>query len=558
MICKNCGNEIRDDAKFCPHCGRMTDSDPGSGLPQGASPYSTSAYTGPEAPVSGGGKKKGLIIGGVVAAVAVVAVLVVMVSGMFSSAKGQVEKAVSQSLAAYVQAWEALDIPDLTPLTLEQSYSQRFSLRLEGLDTSMAGYDMSALTGLGLRFGSDLNGKDRKLGMELAAFWDEEDIISFQMAADDNELYFSSPELTDGEFYGVNTETLGADLSAYGVEDAENVSFNLFDLVDIVTSSMEKQLEAKESLKEANKALSDTITVKKQGSETLDINGTEQKTTSYRVTIPQEAMEDYADAVIEVMESVDYVELYEEIFRAAGMSETDIRSFLYALESADPYGEMRTELKDFLDELGDVELDVCLFDGYVAAVRWSDTIRGTRFDMLFTLGGGGEYVDDLGLELTVDSEKMTIKSTGDHGSKGGAFTDQTTMRVGTTRLTSDFRYAPGGAGNNLTWTIGVPGSVSVDMEGRMTTAKDSMDLQLENLSLKFLGIEMVTLSMDYYAGPYDGQSVSTGSSKLITELDGLEMMALGVKLQTNAQSWLTRTEELFVTRLPAELLQMLM
>lgn len=558
MICKNCGNEMRDDAKFCPHCGRMSDSGLGSGLPQGAVPYGAASFTGPEAPVSGGGKK-GLIIGiAVVAVVAVIAILAVVMSGLFSSDKEKVEKAAAKSAAACAQAWKNLGMPDLNQLSLDQSVSQRMSLRLEGLDTSMAGYDLSALAGLGLRFSSGLSGKDRRLGMELAASWDGEDIISVRLAAEDNKLYFASPELTDDEFYGVNTETLGDDLTAFGVEDMEGVSFNIFDLVDIAAASVERQQEAQKSLKEANKALWEAATVKKQGAETLDINGTEQKTISYQVIIPREAMEDYADALIAVVESVDYVELYEEIFRAAGMSEEDIDYLLDSLESADPYGELADELDDFLEELGDVELDVCLFDGYVAAVRWAGIVYGSEIQVLLTLGGGAEYVDDLGMVVDVDGVKVTMASTGNHGGKSGVFTDKTTLRAGTTRLTSDFRYEPKGSGNNFTWSIGVPGAGSMDMEGSLTTTKDSLDLRLENMSIKVLGIEMVTLSMDCYAGPYDGQSVTAGSPKLIGELDGFEMMALVVKLQTNAQSWLTRTEELFVSRLPAELLQMMM
>ena len=86
MICGNCGNEIRDDAKFCPHCGQMSGPDMAGGLPQGTASYSPSGYTGPEAPVPGGGKK-GLIIGGVVAAIAVIAILAVVVSGMLAPAR---------------------------------------------------------------------------------------------------------------------------------------------------------------------------------------------------------------------------------------------------------------------------------------------------------------------------------------------------------------------------------------------------------------------------------------------------------------------------------------
>ena len=92
MTCRYCGNELRDDAKFCPHCGAVS----------GTAPMAP-VYDSPKAP-SGGKGKKGLLIGGAVAAVAVIALLTVVVSGMLSNAKGQVEKALSKTAAAYAAA----------------------------------------------------------------------------------------------------------------------------------------------------------------------------------------------------------------------------------------------------------------------------------------------------------------------------------------------------------------------------------------------------------------------------------------------------------------------
>ncbi len=67
---------------------------------------------------------------------------------------------------------------------------------------------------LGVRFSSDLDRKDRKMGFALGAFWGDEDIVSLEVLADDNKMYFSSPQFTGGTAYGVNTETLGADMKA--------------------------------------------------------------------------------------------------------------------------------------------------------------------------------------------------------------------------------------------------------------------------------------------------------------------------------------------------------
>ena len=89
MICRNCGNEMREDARFCPHCGAVNGEIPGA-----------APYAGPEAPVGGGKKKKtGLIIGIAAAVVVVAAVIVVMMSGLFSNPKTQVEAAFVKSAA---------------------------------------------------------------------------------------------------------------------------------------------------------------------------------------------------------------------------------------------------------------------------------------------------------------------------------------------------------------------------------------------------------------------------------------------------------------------------
>ena len=104
MICRNCGNEIRDDVRFCPHCGALNSPDQSSALPQGAASYSAPAWEGPE---GGGGKKKiGLVIGIAVAAVVAIALLAIVLRGLFSNPKKQVEAAFAKSAAAYLAAEE--------------------------------------------------------------------------------------------------------------------------------------------------------------------------------------------------------------------------------------------------------------------------------------------------------------------------------------------------------------------------------------------------------------------------------------------------------------------
>lgn len=557
MICRQCGNEMRDDARFCPHCGALNSSDTGSSLEGGG--YRAPSYTGPEAPVTGGGKKKGLIIGGVVAAVAVIAILAVVLSGLFSSHKGAVEKAMAKSLAAYAQAEEALGLPDLSRLGQEQFYSQGFSLVLNSVNSSLVGYDTSALSGLGLRMSADLSGKDRYLGFELSAFWDDEDLINFYMTADDDELYFSSPQITGETLYGVNTETLGADIArTTGDSSMEDVSFNIFELVDMVMEAVDPEA-AEQAVKEANKALWNEAEVKKVGGKTLSVNGTEQKTTAYQVTFPRKAMEDYVDALAEVMSAMNYYDLYEELFRSMGMPREELEDFLSQLEDMDVYGELADDLKAALKRLGDLELNVCLYGGYVAAVGWEGRIDGSDVEILLTLGGGEAYVDDLGLELEVDGTAVTVRSEGDHGCKNGSFTDKTTMRVGALKMTSEMSYDPREKGDNFSWELSIPGAGSVDMNGSLTVPnQDSVSLNLEDISMKLMGMEVCSLGLEYYAGPFQGNAAADKKAEIITAMSAEELMRMTLDTQQRALAWANEMERLFASRLPEELLWAIM
>ena len=550
MTCKFCGNEIQDGAVFCPHCGAAS----GAPSPQWSS--GSSGYAGPEAPVPGSGRKKGLLIGGTVALVAVIAAAAVAVSGVFSSPRKGLEKAVDKSLAAYARAEEAMGMSGADRLVRDRAYSQRVSLTLNQITDQFTAYDLSALEGLGFRMDTGLNWADRALDFELAAFWDSEDIISLLLSARDSELYFASPQLTDRTYYGVNTETLGTDLTGLGVEDVENVSFNLFDLIDAAVPA--GQPEAMErQLREACGALWEASRVEKAGSETVLVNQNQLKARAYQVIIPQAAVEDFADALAQAMTSVDYWSLYEQMLQAAGVPREEIGEIMGQLGDADPYGQLSSQLKRAAAAVGEVRLMVYVSGGYVCAVRYDSRIQGTGVRVELQLGGGEEYVDNLRLEAEIDGQLVTVDSAGDHGGKSGVFTDNTVIRGPFPAVTSDFRYEPGGDGNNLSWSIDLAASGSLDMEGSLTAGGDWVDLRLDSMSFRLLGMDIFSLGLDYHLGPYQPPT-PPNSSKLIGEMDGFELMGLMVNVQSSAQRWLNQTQQLFLDRLPPELLDELL
>lgn len=562
MICRNCGNEMREDARFCPHCGAMNAPAPEGGLPQGAPSYSSAApaWEGPE----GGGKKKktGLFIGVGVAVVAVIALVAVFAGGLFSNPKKQVEAAFVKSAAAYVQAEKALNLPDTAQWQREQNISQYLTLALKDINSGLIGYDMSALSGLEVLLSASYNGGDRYAAFDLTANWAEEELLSLSMTASDPYLWFNSPQLTGNTHYGVNTETLGADLTAMTGDDSmKDVSFNLFDLVDTVLERVDQE-KLEQDITAANKTLWEEAQVKKTGAKTLDLNGAETKTTAFRVTFPQEALEGYADALVEVMSAMSYYDLYEELYRSMGMPQDQIDEIMDALEELDPYGALADNFDDAIAEIGDLELEVCLSGGYVSALLYEGEIDGTDLALALYLGGGEEYVDDLSLELEVDGVKLTVKSTGDHGGRSGVFTDKTTIKgslLGLTSLNSDLRYEPHRYdpqkfNDNFSWELSIPGAGSLEMAGALDISEVRFDLDLDDVTLKVMGADVCTLSLSYLV---EHRAVHGGvppTFQSLTRMDPMELMTAALEVQQNAEAWMGEMEELFTSRLPAELL----
>ena len=597
MFCVQCGKEISSVAKFCPHCGAViaasapnpgpapnagftpnqgfapNQSAPNQGFapnqaptPEnaaGTGPYTYSYGASPSYSAGMGGSapsspptppedtekrgKKGLFIGGAVAAVAVVAAVVFMfVSGVFSSPKGRVEAAFAKTMAAYSNARQAMGLSDVLELAQSRSVSQDFSMEINRINSDLVGYDLSSLQGLGLRFSSGCDWKTRYLGAELAAFWGDNELCSFLMAVDDNILSFASPQFTGGESYGLDTETLGADLVRLGAEDdsidISRIGFNLFELAEETVPSQQPE-GMEQQLKDAAKKLADAVEVEKAGKKTVEVNGNSVNAAAYLVVVPERAMEDYVDALANAMSLADSQEQSRKLLQGIGLDEDTIGDILPDMSGMDPYGEVFDALKLALREIGDLELDVYLDDGYVCAVEYSKEQNGSRLELGVYLGGGDNYVDDFSLTLSIDGDELLVESTGDHGGKDGVFTDATTFRArsgGSTlfRLSSNFSYEPKAAADNFEWRFNANNMASVKMAGQLTAGKDSFSLHLDDVSLTTAGMEICSLSMDYDLSPYrKGAEVSLSGPTLLGDMDLDDLMNMCYDIEYYAQEW---------------------
>lgn len=568
MLCLQCGKEIGDGAKFCPHCGAAAAASapnpaatPESGAGTGPYTYaygssaSSSAGMGsapasPPSPPEDTGKrgKKGFIIGGAVAAVAVVAAVVfLLASGVFSSPKGQVEKAIAKSLSAYASAGEKIDLPDMAELMQDKSVSQSFSMELTGINSELVGYDLSSLQGLGVRLSGGYDQKGRRADSELAAFWADREIASLVMAVDDNVLSFASPQFTGGEAYGLDTETLGADLARLGVEDEDidvsQISFNLFDLAE-QTAPSQQSGEMERKLVEAAARLGGAIEVEKTGKKTIEVNGTSVNAAAYLVAIPEEAMEEYVDALSDAMAQMDSQEQSRKLLRGIGLDEDTINSIMPDVTGVDVYGEIFAAWKEMLRAMGDLELEVYLDGGYVCAVEYSKEQNGSGLELGLYLGGGDSYVDDISFRAAgMDGEEVLIESTGNHSGKGGEFTDETTFRMrsgGSTvfRVSSNLSYRPDGGADNFEWRLNMNNAASLKMAGRLSTGKRSMVFQLDDVTLTAAGMEICSLSVDYEVGPYrNGAGASLAGPTLLGGMELDELEELYYEIEYYAQEW---------------------
>lgn len=553
MLCQRCGKEIGDGARFCPFCGAVGGAGTPVQPPAGAGPVFGGSAPIPGAPApkaSGGKNRKNLFIigGAVAAALAAVALIIAVVMGAFRSPKEQVSYALAQSFMAYRSAAGQLGLPDLGALSKERSVSQSLRLTLGSVNGELVGgEDLSALKGFGLRLDTDYSQGDRKLDCDLALLAGDEDLLSLQLLLDNNNLYLASEELTKGDAYGLDTETLGADLYRLAREDGgqpdaalKEVGFNVFDLVDTLAAE-EQRAEMGQEVKEAAKELAGEITVEKNGEKTIQVNGRNVKAAAYRVEIPGDALEDWADRMEDAFRLLDTEDTLESVLEGMGLPASAINEILSGMGEAGLYGYqgLAETLKRAAEALGDVELDVYLSGGYVAAVEYADRIDGDEVELGLYLGGGEEYVDGLSLELVLDRVKITLESSGDHGAKNGAFTDETTLRyregASDVRLGSEARYELSGGG--LTWELDVNGMVRLELEGQVSSSKDSLELRDGIVTLRAAGVKVLDLALEYAVGPCGGMRVSAASPFMVSDMDWEDFQDVLTDLENNAQEW---------------------
>lgn len=528
MFCTNCGQKVPDSARFCTNCGAPLASDPG------ASPFDLSVdngygqdYVQPKPP------KSALRLLLAIAGGAVLLFLCIFgISRLFMTPKNTVGLAAKKTVKAYTDAAKSLSNFDAQKLLGSKAFSQEITI--QGIN-DLAGGEYSFD---GFRLRSDVNLPKRYIGLTGSVLDRRSAMFTVRAAIDDNLAAANVPELLDDDFWAVNTQTLGADLSSsvFGLQasDYADVSFNFFDLLDEAAPS-------EEFGDASGKALWEAVTAEKTGKQELRIDGESYSCTSYRVLIPQTALEAYVNDYFACLGSASGDNL-QSILADCGFPVEPTSSYArddsdgYAVSAAaSPLNSARESILNALDTLGDIELTTYVSGGYLCGVDWSPSDDAYSRNMLLSIRTGGKnHTDYFSLSFENYGSELFLESSGNHSAKGGAFTDSTYMEVdGDLVFSWECSYAPKGSGSNFSASLHVPEAypeLSLSLDGRIESDSKTLNIDLEDISVD-LGNTRGRMSFAYVLSSFE-KAFDVSSPVMILELDQDELTALGQEIAT--------------------------
>lgn len=567
MFCKKCGTTLRDNAKFCGSCGAVVEVADNKGNDFSyTAPVEQTPYTAPvqNTPVQNNGgntvpvKKskpalpklpkqapkvsmdsitsklpKNLpgkkLMPVIAVAVVVVLVLALVLGGVFGGASGKVIKAFAKSVDAFAGVADDMKLPDLAAILEGGKFNQ--DVTVEFTDGEMEG--------LGLRGTFAYNQSGKEAALVVAPYFEGTDLLTGQIKLDGSKIYAGCPELMDKTYIMVDTKTLGADLADKDLDGMEDLSFDIFDLINKLQEVSALTKDQQKSLEKAQSALLKAIEVEKDGKKDIKVNGEKISCALYNVVIPQDAMEDYLDVLEDVIKDMD-PEAALDILEESGFPVKDMGISL----DNDAMLDTVDELKDLVDELGDVELTVGINGGYVVHVAYEGELYDTDYEITLQIGGKGEYVDNISFEILYSDGDygFVVESTGNHAMKKGEFTDETTV-VEVWRgeeedmLTSELTWKPSGKSDNFEWVLEVYGD-EIEIEGTLKCSKDSLSITLPALDLD--GEE---LSVSYSLGGYKAPSIKTSNTMKFSEMDESDMEDLVEMIEENGMEWAEMIED---------------
>lgn len=575
MVCKTCGNALNPTDKFCRYCGTTVPAEPQQPPVQQAAPQAptfTPTYTpvnrsapnpvnsaptsqtytpGRNASVppktNGAGKGahlkpapkkkpgKGLLIGGcVAAAVLVIALVVVLI--LTGNPTVKVGTAFKNTVDEFNKVADVWNTDELAEFGKKEAVSISADVKLNAISENFVGYYAETISGLGAAIDMDVDLENREMGLMAAVNMGSAELVSAMISAEDEMLYVGAPDFLN-DFYGANTETMMKDLDdmGAGLGEAAQISFNIFELMEIVKEHSGDSEEMRQAITDATTQLAKELTVEKAGKETVNVNGESLKCQAYTVVIPQDALEEWFEAVEDAATSADAMEMMEELFNAMNLPEDIVEELMYEVEYSYSAPDF-SEVYKLLDVLGDIELQVYVKSNKVAGILYKEKIEGTKVEIGLYIGGGDRYVDNLSLEMKVGDKKLTIESEGDHTAKEGVFTDELTIKLPDGgKYTLETEYEPKAESNNLTIRFGNE-YATLNMEGTYAATGDRYELSFDEVTMVQDGEELFSVAVSYEITGYE-KRVKVSDARLLSDLTGDDIMTLAEELEGNAAEW---------------------
>lgn len=505
MFCAKCGTYLDDDTLFCHNCG----------TPIEAEATNSRRKKQPKPP------KKLLSILAVLVAIVLV---ITAVSNIFVGPSGKLMKALVKSGKAFHTAATRADLTDLADIVTMKNLSVDYDLWLNKLD------GMPTVKGLGVRGFVDTSISNKKIAVSSTPYFGSADLITLQMKLDNDKLYAGSPELTEDSYYMLNTATIGSDLEALiGYSDIPSeLGFNLFEVISQFEKINSENAKLQKDLKKALRTFAKEIEVEKDGTETVEVNGKDLKCNAYQVTITEDSMSDLLGNLQDITNSVDNTRQYLDLMESIGMPDDVISEIEYSLEdSISESDELFATVDDFISDLGDLELEVYLNDGYIVSVVYESDI----LNVFLNIGGGKNYVDDI--SLTFESSygsTLVFVASGNHAGKGKEFsTNMQTKIDGDTLAKCEISYAPKEKDDNFSFKLT---SVNFELktDGQVDISKNALSIRAEKVKI---GTEN-SFGIDLKLGKYNGDRVKVKTSKYLAEMSENELFEEFTELGENA------------------------
>ncbi|MBQ1280699.1 MAG: zinc ribbon domain-containing protein [Oscillospiraceae bacterium] len=579
MFCMNCGKEIEDGSKFCPYCGsaqavaavtaeetvELPVEEPVEAAPEAPAEETVEApveETIPEETVIEEAAEdepmdeeipakpkfrfgKGVLIGAVAGLAAIVAVVVLLITGVFAGPGGHVVSAINKTVDAYASA--ADNVVDITaaPDMVNEAYGMEMDLEIKKLSPTF-GSEAMMLQGLGLNYNANADLEDRKVSVTVTPRLGSADILTADLVLDDNNLYIGLPDLLD-EYYGINTETLGEDLSALGADmnGMESLGFNIFDMIEEFGATMEENADDKEmteAFEKATKEFYKELEFEKVGKDEVDINGYDVNCTEYSVVIPQEALEDYVEAIFDIMDdymaAADMTDAAFDMMDSLGVPQeamAEAQAGAAYVGDVD-FGEAFDMIRPAFDFIGDLEFTVYAKSGYLMGIEYEKRIEGVKVELGAYFGGGKNYVDDMSVVVSVaDSFEIEYTSSGDHAAKSGTYSDKSVLTYddGYESISATMKTEYETKSGEFEWSLDAM-EFEAEAEGTFETDKKEFALNIDDFSLKAEGEEMISLAFAYSIGAYNGVT-DVGDAQMLSDMTQEDLFEIAAEIMSIVQ-----------------------